>query len=81
MESAAFRAALISTTRRTHALVSEASMRFERGVDPAMIEVAMNQAAHMIVELFGGKVSALTSVGDAETLIKGKTVKVSMRRI
>ncbi|MDX8388317.1 MAG: phenylalanine--tRNA ligase subunit beta [Ghiorsea sp.] len=81
LESAAFRAALISTTRRTCALVSEASMRFERGVDPAMIEVAMDQATHMIVGLFGGKVSGLTSVGDAESLVKDKIIQVSMKRI
>lgn len=81
LESAAFRAALISTTRRTHALVSEASMRFERGVDPAMIEVAMNQATQMIVGLFGGKASALTSVGDVESLIKNKHISVSLQRL
>ena len=81
LESAAFRAALISTTRRTCALVSEASMRFERGVDPAMIEVAMDQATQMIVGLFGGKVSAVSSVGDAESLVKDKTIAVSMKRI
>jgi len=81
LESAAFRAALISTTRRTCGLVSESSMRFERGVDPAMIEVAMDQATQMIVGLFGGKVSALTTVGDAETLIKDKTIHVNLKRI
>jgi len=81
LESAAFRAALISTTRRTCGLVSESSMRFERGVDPAMIEVAMDQATQMIVSLFGGKVSALTSVGDADTLIKDKTIHVNLKRI
>ena len=81
LESAAFRAALISTTRRTCGLVSESSMRFERGVAPAMIEVAMDQATQMIVGLFGGKVSVLTAVGDAESLIKDKTIKLSLKRI
>jgi len=81
LESAAFRAARISTTRRTCGLVSESSMRFERGVDPAMIEVAMDQAIHMIVELFGGKVSALTTVGDNQALIKDKTIHLSLQRI
>jgi len=81
LESAAFRAALISTTRRTYGLVSESSMRFERGVDPAMIAVAMNQATTMILDLFGGKAGAITTVGDTESLVKAKSITVDMRRI
>ncbi|MES0371825.1 MAG: phenylalanine--tRNA ligase subunit beta [Mariprofundaceae bacterium] len=81
LESAAFRAALISTTRRTYGLVSESSMRFERGVDPAMIAVAMNQATEMILQLFGGRASAVTEAGSAKALEKSKTISVSMKRI
>jgi len=81
LESAAFRAALISITRRTHALVSESSMRFERGVDPAMIAVAMDQAAQMIIGLFGGKSSQISTVGDAAALIQNKHISVSIKRI
>ncbi|MDQ6955704.1 MAG: phenylalanine--tRNA ligase subunit beta, partial [Mariprofundaceae bacterium] len=81
LESAAFRAALIRTTRRTYGLVSESSMRFERGVDPAMIDVAMNQASTMIMDLFGGKASAISVVGDAESLVKAKTIHIDMQRI
>jgi len=81
LESAAFRAALISTTRRTYGLVSDSSMRFERGVDPAMIAVALNQASIMIMDLFGGKASAITVLGDAESLVKCKSITVDMKRI
>jgi len=81
LESAAFRAALISTTRRTCALVSDSSMRFERGVDPAMIAVAMNQASIMIMDLFGGKASEITTVGDVDSLVKSKNITVDMKRI
>ncbi|MDQ6988907.1 MAG: phenylalanine--tRNA ligase subunit beta, partial [Mariprofundaceae bacterium] len=81
LESAAFKAAKISTTRRTCGLVSDSSMRFERGVDPAMIEVAMNQATSFILDLFGGKASAVTQVGDAAGLIKNRSITVDMRRV
>ncbi|MDQ6991183.1 MAG: phenylalanine--tRNA ligase subunit beta [Mariprofundaceae bacterium] len=81
LESAAFKAAKISTSRRTKGLVSDSSMRFERGVDPAMIRVAMNQASQMIISLFGGKVSETTCVGDAEAVIQDKHIQVSMQRI
>ncbi len=81
LESAAFRPARISITRRTCGLVSDSSMRFERGVDPAMIAVAMDQVAQMIVSLFGGQVSATTVVGDADSLIKDTQIQVNMQRI
>ncbi|HID35932.1 MAG TPA: phenylalanine--tRNA ligase subunit beta, partial [Ghiorsea sp.] len=42
---------------------------------------AMDQVAHMIVGLFGGKVSATTTVGDADSLIKDTQIQVNMQRI
>ncbi|MDQ6980976.1 MAG: phenylalanine--tRNA ligase subunit beta [Ghiorsea sp.] len=81
LESAAFRPARISITRRTCGLVSDSSMRFERGVDPAMIAVAMDQVTQMIVGLFGGKVSATTVVGETNRLIKDMQINVNMQRI
>jgi len=81
LESAAFKPAKISTTRRTCGLVSDSSMRFERGIDPAMITVAMNQTVQMIVGLFGGQVSLSIAVGNADHLIQDTQIKVSMQRI
>ncbi|MDQ6974415.1 MAG: phenylalanine--tRNA ligase subunit beta, partial [Mariprofundaceae bacterium] len=81
LESAVFKAAKISTTRRTKALVSDSSMRFERGVDASMVAVAMNQAAQMIIGLFGGTVSATTCVGDAECFMQHQRIHVNMSRI
>ena len=81
LESAAFKPARISITRRTCGLVSDSSMRFERGVDPAMIAVAMDQVAQMITGLFGGKVSKTTVVGDAQALVQDTQIRVSMRRV
>ncbi|MDQ7003309.1 MAG: phenylalanine--tRNA ligase subunit beta [Ghiorsea sp.] len=81
LESAAFRPARISITRRTCGLVSDSSMRFERGVDPAIITIAMDQAVHMMTGLFGGKAGAVTVVGDANHLIKDTQIQVNMQRI
>jgi len=64
LEAAFFRPARVSLTRRRLAMVSEASMRFERGIDPAMVEAAMQRATRMIVELFGGRAGALSVCGD-----------------
>ncbi len=81
LESAAFKAAKISTTRRTCGLVSDSSMRFERGVDPAMIEVAMDQVTALLCDLFGGKISVTTVLGDTAALFKNKVITVDMQRI
>ncbi|MBL4775686.1 MAG: phenylalanine--tRNA ligase subunit beta [Mariprofundus sp.] len=81
LESAFFRPARISETRRVYAMVSEASMRFERGVDPAMVAVAMQRATAMIIDLFGGSASAVVICGDADAINAGRKVNCSVARI
>jgi len=81
LESAFFRPARVSETRRVYAMVSEASMRFERGVDPAMVEVAMQRATAMIAELFGGTASDITVCGDAGSINAGCEVNCTVSRI
>lgn len=81
LESAFFRPARVSETRRIYAMVSEASMRFERGVDPAMVAVAMERATAMIIELFGGNAGPITSVGDTDTINAGRTLTCSLVRL
>lgn len=56
LESAIFRPASIRKTARRLALSSEASYRFERGVDQQNNTWAMNRAAAMMAELSGGTV-------------------------
>ncbi len=81
LESAFFRPARVSETRRIYAMVSEASMRFERGVDPAMVGIAMQRATAMIVELFGGKTGDIRQCGDADAINAGRTVDCSVSAI
>jgi len=81
LESAFFRPARISETRRIYAMVSEASMRFERGVDPAMVAVAMDQASALIVELFGGVAGPVSVCGDANAINADRTVSCSIVRL
>lgn len=56
LESAIFRPASIRKTARRLALSSEASYRFERGVDQQNNTWAMNRAAALMAELSGGTV-------------------------
>ncbi len=81
LESAFFRPARVSTTRRIYAMVSEASMRFERGVDPAMVAVAMQRATAMITELFGGKAGEVSISGAADSIQGGQSLSCSLKRL
>ena len=56
LESAVFRPGTIRKTARRLGLSSEASYRFERGVDQVGNTWAMNRAAAMMAELSGGRV-------------------------
>ena len=62
IESAHFEASTITRTARHHRLPSEASKRYERGVDPALCAVAAGRAAQLLAELGGGVLSAVTDV-------------------
>lgn len=54
IESATFDQVSIARTARRHKLPSEASRRFERGVDPLVAFVAAERVATLMVELAGG---------------------------
>jgi phenylalanyl-tRNA synthetase beta chain len=56
LESAWFEPTTVRKTSRRHGIHSEASHRFERGVDPSMVETALDTCAGLIAELAGGKV-------------------------
>ncbi len=59
LESAWFGSAGIRKTSRRLGLISDASYRFERGVDPNITEYAAKRATQLLLELCGGKASAL----------------------
>ncbi|MDR3134487.1 MAG: phenylalanine--tRNA ligase subunit beta [Deltaproteobacteria bacterium] len=57
LEAACFNQATIRKTSRSLGLSTDASYRFERGLDPNGCHVALDRAAAMIAELTGGKVA------------------------
>lgn len=66
IEAAHFDPISIARTSRRHKLSSEASRRFERGVDPKLGPVAARRCADLLVELAGGTLSAATTqIGEA----------------
>lgn len=64
IEAAHFDAVSIARSRRRHKLPSEASKRFERGVDPRIMQIAAQRAVDLLVELAGGTETAkITDAG------------------
>jgi phenylalanyl-tRNA synthetase beta chain len=57
LESASFEARSIRRTARRLGLLSEASQRFERGVDPALADRAAARAAVLLARLGGGRIA------------------------
>ncbi|MEY4417772.1 MAG: hypothetical protein RIQ88_210 [Actinomycetota bacterium] len=55
IEAANFDPVTISRTARRHKLPSEASKRFERGVDPEIAEIAVSRVAQLLKDLAGAK--------------------------
>jgi len=58
LEAAWFNPVTIRKAAKRHALNTDASFRFERGVDPNMTRFALMRAAMLIKEIAGGKISS-----------------------
>lgn len=77
LEVATFAAARVRTTRRRVGLSTDASYRFERGIDDAMIVQAMTLGAALIAQVSGGHVEGAVVVGAAPTARPAVTLRVS----
>ncbi len=62
VEAASFDPATISRSMRRHGLPSEASKRFERGVDPQAAYATAHLVAALLAELAGGTIQAAETV-------------------
>jgi phenylalanyl-tRNA synthetase beta chain len=68
IESAYFNPVSVRKTAKEHGLNTDASFRFERGVDPSLTEYALRRCASLILEVAGGEVAMNeTIVGRMET--------------
>jgi len=78
LESANFNPQYIRNTSKKLNLSTEASIRFERNLNPEITEFALSRAANLIIELAGGK-----SRGFMEDLYKNKSdnkSKISLKK-
>ncbi len=58
LESAYFNPVSIRKSAKRHALNTDASFRFERGIDPNITEYALKRAALLIQEVAGGEITS-----------------------
>ncbi|KRM96479.1 phenylalanyl-tRNA synthetase subunit beta [Liquorilactobacillus aquaticus DSM 21051] len=66
LEAAVFNSSLVRKTARRHNLHSEASMRFERGINRKTVVEALNAAAQLIADLGNGEVVSEIAKGALE---------------
>jgi phenylalanyl-tRNA synthetase beta chain len=83
LECALFQPASVRSTRTALGLSTDASYRFERGVDPDAMELALRRAADMILECAGGTVADVrVDAGTAEgRFAPPQTVALRIARI
>jgi phenylalanyl-tRNA synthetase beta chain len=58
LESAYFNAISVRKTAKRHAINTDASFRFERGIDPSITEYALKRTALLIQEVSGGEITS-----------------------
>ena len=79
LESAYFNPVSVRKTAKFHGLNTDASFRFERGVDPELTEYAMKRAALLIQEIAGGEIS-METVDIYPQILENRTVVFSYDR-
>ncbi|MEJ2615504.1 MAG: phenylalanine--tRNA ligase subunit beta, partial [Ignavibacteriaceae bacterium] len=80
IESAYFNPSSIRKTSKNIGLSTEASYRFERGIDPNNTDFSAKRAAKLISELSGGKV-AKGIIDDYPNKIEKKEVRIRFARV
>lgn len=80
LESAYFDPVSIRKTAKRHGLSTDASFRFERGVDPNITKYALKHAAILITEIAGGEISSdlwdeyPTKIEDVQVLLNFENI-------
>ncbi|MEM9102799.1 MAG: phenylalanine--tRNA ligase subunit beta [Pseudomonadota bacterium] len=78
LESAFFAPLAIAGRARSYGLHTDASHRYERGVDPQMQRTAIERASQLILDITGGKAGPLVEVVSNEHV--PAMVEISLRR-
>ena len=80
LESAYFKPSIIRGKARRFGFQTDASLRFERGIDYEIQEIALNRATSLLTETVGGELSSTISNSLAKELPKHKRINVDIER-
>ncbi|WP_110927167.1 phenylalanine--tRNA ligase subunit beta [Bacillus massiliglaciei] len=80
IESAYFQGPVVRKASKDHGLRSEASARFEKGVDPKRVRIAAERAAQLLQEYAGGTILSGTSEFD-EMKIEPAVITITLNKI
>lgn len=80
LESAFFAPQYMAGKARQYGLSTDSSHRFERGVDPKLQSLAIEQATQMIIELAGGQAGPITQAQSEANLPTMQWVKLRPQR-
>jgi phenylalanyl-tRNA synthetase beta chain len=81
LESAVFNSVSIRKTARYHGLNTDASFRFERGVDPELTFYALQRAANLILEVAGGSIGMTAQDLKTENFAKRNTLQLDLNKV
>lgn len=81
LECAFFSPLSITGRARRHGLHTDASHRYERGVDPALQYKAMERATRLLIDICGGEAGPVIDVTNEATLPKRATITLRRSKL
>jgi phenylalanyl-tRNA synthetase beta chain len=81
LECAFFAPRMIAGTARRYGLQTDASQRFERGVDPRLQHQAIERATRLLIDIVGGEPGPVSEVVSAPELPVAPLVRLRARRL
>ena len=81
LESAVFNSVSVRKTARNHGLNTDASFRFERGVDPELTFYALQRAANLIIEVAGGSIGMNPEDVRTENFENKNSLKINLNKV
>ena len=81
IECAWFNPLRLGRTARRFGIQTDASLRFERGVDPELSELAMDRARQLLVEVCGAKLGPVTRAVSPEHLPRQASIRLRRKQI
>ena len=81
LECAFFSPLSITGRARRHGLHTDASHRYERGVDPALQHKAMERATRLLIDICGGEAGPVIDITNEATLPKRATITLRRSKL